>query len=100
MAAEAATGRRPERLNTPPVPVCFERHMAIWLDLHQRRQAGWGLAPISWVDLASYCTVMGETFTRQDLEVLKWIEDEFFASRDAAEARRAKAAERRSADGK
>ena len=57
MAAEAATGRTPDRLRTPAIPDCFERHLAVWLALHERRQVGMGgLQPIGWPDLAAYCS--------------------------------------------
>jgi len=98
MAAEAATGRTPERLITPAIPDCFDRHLHIWLELHARRQVGMaGLLPISWPDLAAYCAVTRERLTRQDLHALNVIEQEFFESRTEAQKRTESAASRKGA---
>ena len=94
-AAEAATGRTPARLNPPPVPACYERHMALWLELHQGRFGGMGLTPLSWQDIHAFCTVTGEPLSRDDVRIIRLIEAAFFASREAAEERLAKSADRK-----
>ena len=60
------------------------------MDLHQGRQQGFGPSPISWQDLAAYQQITGEDINRRDVEVLRWIDDEWFASRNEAEERREK----------
>jgi hypothetical protein len=100
-AAEEATGRLHPRLHPDPIPDCFERQMALWLELHQGRSAGWGLTPLSWQDMSAFCFVTGEALSRNDVRIIRLIEAEFFASREAAEERRQKSAERKARpDGK
>lgn len=72
-----------------PIPYCFVRHVALWRDLHARRQSGMGLATFSWVDLQAYCQITGEVLSRMDLLILDIIEAEFFTSYADGQEKRA-----------
>lgn len=84
----------PERLKVPPIPHAFGRAMRIWRDLHHHRETGMGLGTITWPDMHAYQQMTGDRLSRGDIAALEVIDEEFFASRAAAEERRGKAAER------
>lgn len=90
-----ATGRRSPRLDHGPVPPAFERAMLLWLDLHQNRDTGgMAISRLSWRDLHAYAAVMQEEFSRGDLEAVRVIEEEFFASKSEADKHRRDAEDR------
>ena len=90
-AVEERTGRRPERLNIPPVPYCFERCMQLWGELHGGRRYGdSGPQGLSWTDFDAYCRMTGEVLDDNDMYVLNVIERQYFASLAAVQTRKAK----------
>lgn len=85
--------REPLRLARAPLPAAFDRPMRIWTELHRNRQTGgMGLCSLTWPDFHAYGQVTGDVLDRDDIEAIRIIEDEFHASRAAAEERRNKAA--------
>lgn len=50
-----------------------------------------GLGPLSWLDIDAFCRVTGERLSPGELEAVRVIDAEFFASQAAAEERRSKA---------
>lgn len=92
--ASATTGRRHPKLDLPPIPDAFVRAMRIWQDLHRNRQTGMGLGNLTWPDFHAYAVMAEEKLTRDDIELVRVIDDEFHASRAAAEERRNKKASR------
>ena len=50
-----------------------------------------GLGPLSWQDIDAFCRVTGERLSPGELEAVRVIDGEFFASQSAAEERRSKA---------
>lgn len=85
----------PERLRVPPIPHAFERAFRIWRDMHAWRQTGLGLSRLTMGDLRHYMDVYRDPLSRGDIAALAIIEDEFHASRAAAEERRQKVAEKK-----
>lgn len=70
--------------------------MLLWQEMHRGRDAGaMGMAPLSWRDFHAFTSVTGERLSSGEIEAVRVIEDEFFASRAEAEERRAKAAKRK-----
>jgi len=69
--------------------------MRLWQDLHRHRQTGMGIGTITWPDFDAYQRVTGEALSRGDISAIEIIDEEFFASRAAAEDRKAEAAKRR-----
>lgn len=66
--------------------------MLLWQRLHSgRSMGGMGLGPLSWQDMHAFCQMTGERLSEGELEAVRVIDAEFFASQSAAEERRAKA---------
>lgn len=65
--------------------------MRVWQELHRHRQTGMGLGTITWPDMHAYSAMTGDVLSRGDIEAIRIIDEEFGASRAAAEERRQKA---------
>lgn len=91
---ERQTGETPGKLaaSRAPLPLAFERPMALWQDLHRGRDAGsMGLAPLGWRDFHAFTSVTGERLSRGDLEAVRVIDEAYISSWAEAADRRAKA---------
>lgn len=81
---------KPEKLNIPEVPGCFAHCVLLWQELHRNREAGGmgGVGSITWRDLHAFTSVTGTSLSKGDIEAIRVIEDEFFASKIEADERR------------
>jgi hypothetical protein len=88
-SSERATGRPHKGLQLKPIPAAFERSLYLWQELHRGRSlGGLGLGPLSWQDIHAFCQITNERLSADQLEAIRVIDAEFFASQAAAEDRR------------
>jgi hypothetical protein len=62
--------------------------MLLWIRLHRWRETGMGIGRFSWRDFEAFQNVTGEELSLGDLDGIGVIEDEFMASREAADKAR------------
>lgn len=82
LAAHAASGRWPERLDGPPLPAESEYALRLFAKLHQRRSVGVaGVNPLMPSDVQAFCRQMALDLSPVDFQILYALDDAFIESR-------------------
>lgn len=68
------TGKTPEELEGPQLPVMCEHWWFWWGELDSGRQAGLGIQPIAWLDILAWATLTRRTLEPDDVDALRQID--------------------------
>lgn len=72
----AAKGPRASSLDAE-IPEAAQDAWALWVDLHTGRSQGFGVAPLSWLDIDAWSRIRGHELAFTELELIRVIDRAF-----------------------